>query len=147
MNRSPSKPEPPKPCPICLVAMQTTKEERADCSLAHNEQMSTRTAMAGPLRAESDVLVIGSSAAGMYAAIEAERAGCQVMLVDRSLIGRGRATAMVQMTVAVALGSQAPERSGVKACRPSSKAARSRQAASSGQAVGALHLVSEAPAA
>ena len=65
--------------------------------------------MTEPLRAETDVLVIGSGAAGMYAAIEAARAGCQVMLIDRSLIGRGGATVMAQMTVAVALGSQAPD--------------------------------------
>jgi succinate dehydrogenase/fumarate reductase flavoprotein subunit len=30
----------------------------------------------------------------MYAAIEAARGGCQVLLVDRSLIGRGGATVM-----------------------------------------------------
>ena len=57
-----------------------------------------------PLRAEADVLVIGSGAAGMYAAIEAARRGCKVLLADRSLIGRGGATVMAQMTVAVALG-------------------------------------------
>jgi succinate dehydrogenase / fumarate reductase flavoprotein subunit len=62
-----------------------------------------------PMRAETDVLVIGSGAAGMYAAIEAARAGCQVLLADRSLIGRGGATVMAQMTVAVALGSQTPD--------------------------------------
>jgi succinate dehydrogenase / fumarate reductase flavoprotein subunit len=71
--------------------------------------MSAGAAMTEPLRAETDVLVIGSGAAGMYAAIEAARAGCQVMLIDRSLIGRGGATVMAQMTVAVALGSQAPD--------------------------------------
>ena len=59
-----------------------------------------------PMRAETDVLVIGSGAAGMYAAIEAARCGCQVLLADRSLIGRGGATVMAQMTVAVALGSE-----------------------------------------
>ena len=58
------------------------------------------------MRAETDVLVIGSGAAGMFAAIEAARSGCQVLLVDRSLIGRGGATVMAQMTVAVALGSE-----------------------------------------
>ena len=42
------------------------------------------------------VLVIGSGAAGMYAAIEAARRGAQVLLVDRSLIGRGGATVMAQ---------------------------------------------------
>jgi succinate dehydrogenase / fumarate reductase flavoprotein subunit len=59
-----------------------------------------------PMRAEADVLVIGSGAAGMYAAIEAARSGCQVLLADRSLIGRGGATVMAQMTVAVALGAE-----------------------------------------
>jgi succinate dehydrogenase flavoprotein subunit len=62
-----------------------------------------------PMRIETDVLVIGSGAAGMYAAIEAARAGCQVFLIDRSLIGRGGATVMAQMTVAVALGEEAPD--------------------------------------
>jgi succinate dehydrogenase/fumarate reductase flavoprotein subunit len=62
-----------------------------------------------PMRVETDVLVIGSGAAGMYAAIEAARAGCQVLLIDRSLIGRGGATVMAQMTVAVALGEEAPD--------------------------------------
>jgi succinate dehydrogenase / fumarate reductase, flavoprotein subunit len=61
------------------------------------------------MRAETDVLVIGSGAAGMYAAIEAARRGANVFLIDRSLIGRGGATVMAQMTVAVALGSQVPD--------------------------------------
>src|SRR5262249_43309768 len=47
--------------------------------------------------------------AGMYAAIEAARSGCDVLLADRSLIGRGGATVMAQMTVAVALGSETPD--------------------------------------
>ena len=59
-----------------------------------------------PMSAATDVLVIGSGAAGMYAAIEAACGGCQVILADRSLIGRGGATVMAQMTVAVALGSE-----------------------------------------
>jgi succinate dehydrogenase / fumarate reductase flavoprotein subunit len=58
---------------------------------------------------ETDVLIIGSGGAGMYAAIEAARSGCDVLLADRSLIGRGGATVMAQMTVAVALGSQTPD--------------------------------------
>ena len=58
---------------------------------------------------ETDVLVIGSGAAGMYAAIEAERRGARVLLADRSLIGRGGATVMAQMTVAVALGEEVPD--------------------------------------
>src|SRR5947209_15753300 len=59
-----------------------------------------------PMHVETDVLIIGSGGAGMYAAIEAARAGASVLLADRSLIGRGGATVMAQMTVAVALGSQ-----------------------------------------
>src|SRR5213082_686135 len=58
---------------------------------------------------EADVLVVGSGAAGMYAALAAARAGSRVMLVDRSLIGRGGATVMAQMTVAAALGEEEPD--------------------------------------
>ena len=54
----------------------------------------------------TDVLVIGAGGAGMYAAIEAARRGADVLLADRSLIGRGGATVMAQMTVAVALGHE-----------------------------------------
>jgi succinate dehydrogenase / fumarate reductase, flavoprotein subunit len=62
-----------------------------------------------PLRAETDVLVIGAGAAGMYAAIAAARAGCHVLLADRSLIGRGGATVMAQMTVAAAISEEIPD--------------------------------------
>ena len=65
--------------------------------------------MTEPMQLETDVLVIGSGAAGMYAAIEAARAGCRVLLIDRSLIGRGGATIMAQMTVAGALGAETPD--------------------------------------
>jgi succinate dehydrogenase/fumarate reductase flavoprotein subunit len=58
---------------------------------------------------ETDVLVIGAGGAGMTAAIEAARAGCAVLLADRSLIGRGGATVMAQMTVAAALGEETPD--------------------------------------
>jgi succinate dehydrogenase / fumarate reductase, flavoprotein subunit len=61
------------------------------------------------LHAETDVLVVGAGAAGMYAAIEAARAGCAVLLADRSLIGRGGATVMAQMTVAAAIGAEVPD--------------------------------------
>lgn len=54
---------------------------------------------------DADVLIIGAGGAGMYAAIEAARRGAgRVLLVDRSLIGRGGATVMAQMTVAAAVG-------------------------------------------
>jgi succinate dehydrogenase / fumarate reductase flavoprotein subunit len=62
-----------------------------------------------PMHVDTDVLIIGSGGAGMYAAITAARAGCSVMLADRSLIGRGGATVMAQMTVAVALASETPD--------------------------------------
>ena len=62
-----------------------------------------------PVKIETDVLVVGAGGAGMYAAIAAARAGAKVLLVDRSLIGRGGATVMAQMTVAAALGSEQPD--------------------------------------
>jgi succinate dehydrogenase/fumarate reductase flavoprotein subunit len=62
-----------------------------------------------PTAITTDVLVIGAGAAGMYAAIEAARGGAEVLLIDRSLIGRGGATVMAQMTVAVALGEEVPD--------------------------------------
>jgi succinate dehydrogenase / fumarate reductase flavoprotein subunit len=65
--------------------------------------------MTEAMHVETDVLVIGAGGAGMYAAIEAARNGANVLLLDRSLIGRGGATVMAQMTVAVALGAEAPD--------------------------------------
>jgi heterodisulfide reductase subunit A-like polyferredoxin len=50
------------------------------------------------IHVETDVLIIGSGGAGMYAAIEAARAGASVFPADRSLIGRGGATVMAQVT-------------------------------------------------
>src|ERR1700691_654155 len=64
---------------------------------------------AEPITIDTDVLVVGSGAAGLYAAIEAARGGAQVLLADRSLIGRGGATVMAQMTVAAALGEETPD--------------------------------------
>jgi succinate dehydrogenase / fumarate reductase, flavoprotein subunit len=61
------------------------------------------------MHVETDVLIIGSGAAGMYAAITAARAGASVFLAERSLIGRGGATVMAQMTVAAALGAEKPD--------------------------------------
>ena len=64
---------------------------------------------ATPAHIETDVLVIGAGGAGMYAALEAAKAGASVVLADRSLIGRGGATVMAQMTVAAALAEQTPD--------------------------------------
>src|SRR6266849_9783435 len=69
----------------------------------------TRLPMTEAMHVETDVLVIGSGAAGMYAAIEAAQSGAGVLMLDRSLIGRGGATVMAQMTVAAALGSETPD--------------------------------------
>src|SRR5690606_7133710 len=57
----------------------------------------------------TDVLVVGAGGAGMSAAIAAADEGARVLLADRSLVGRGGATIMAQMTVAVALGEQTPD--------------------------------------
>jgi succinate dehydrogenase / fumarate reductase, flavoprotein subunit len=57
----------------------------------------------------TDVLIIGAGGAGMYAAIAAARVGASVLLLDKGQIGRGGATVMAQMTVAVALGEQEPD--------------------------------------
>jgi succinate dehydrogenase / fumarate reductase, flavoprotein subunit len=58
---------------------------------------------------ETDVLVIGAGGAGMSAALAAAERGVDVLLVDRSLIGRSGATVMAQMTVAAALGEDVPD--------------------------------------
>jgi succinate dehydrogenase/fumarate reductase flavoprotein subunit len=55
----------------------------------------------------TDVLIVGAGGAGMYAALSAARSGAErVLLVDKSLVGRGGATIMAQMTVAAALGEE-----------------------------------------
>ena len=57
----------------------------------------------------TEVLVVGSGAAGLSAAIEASSQGAEVLLVDKSLVGRGGATVMAQMTVAAAIGHAEPD--------------------------------------
>jgi len=57
----------------------------------------------------TDVLIVGAGGAGMYAAIAAARKGASVLLLDKSLVGRGGATVMAQMTVAAAIGQQEPD--------------------------------------
>ena len=54
----------------------------------------------------TDVLVIGAGGAGMYASIAAAKLGKKVILADKSLISRGGATVMAQMTVAAAIGHE-----------------------------------------
>jgi succinate dehydrogenase/fumarate reductase flavoprotein subunit len=57
----------------------------------------------------TDVLVVGAGGAGMRAAIAAAQSGASVILLDKGQVGRGGATIMAQMTVAVALGDQEPD--------------------------------------
>jgi succinate dehydrogenase / fumarate reductase flavoprotein subunit/fumarate reductase (CoM/CoB) subunit A len=61
------------------------------------------------LHLQADVLVIGAGAAGLMAARAASAAGASVVLIDKSIIGRGGATIMAQMTTAVALGAAEPD--------------------------------------
>jgi succinate dehydrogenase/fumarate reductase flavoprotein subunit len=59
---------------------------------------------------DADVLIVGAGGAGMYAAISAARAGAErVLLLDKSLVGRGGATIMAQMTVAAALAEESDD--------------------------------------
>ena len=45
----------------------------------------------------------------MYGAVAAAREGASVILIDKSMVGRGGATIMAQMTVAAAIGHQEPD--------------------------------------
>ncbi len=59
---------------------------------------------------DADILIIGAGGAGMYAALGAVKGGAErVLLVDKSMIGRGGATVMAQMTVAAALAEECPD--------------------------------------
>jgi succinate dehydrogenase/fumarate reductase flavoprotein subunit len=58
---------------------------------------------------ETDVLVAGGGAAGMFAAIAAARGGAQAIVLDKNVVGRGGASIMAQMTCAAALGEAEPD--------------------------------------
>ena len=58
---------------------------------------------------KTDVFIVGAGGAGMYAAVSAAREGAEVLLADKSLISRGGATIMAQMTVAAAVGHEEPD--------------------------------------
>jgi succinate dehydrogenase/fumarate reductase flavoprotein subunit len=58
---------------------------------------------------ETDVLVAGGGAAGMFAAIAAARGGAKVIVIDKNVVGRGGASIMAQMTCAAALGETEPD--------------------------------------
>ena len=62
-----------------------------------------------PLKLETDVVVAGGGAAGMYAALAAARNGVRVVLIDKNVVGRGGGTIMAQMTCAAALGDAEPD--------------------------------------
>ena len=61
------------------------------------------------MRVSTDVFIVGAGGAGMYAAVAAAREGADVVLADKSLISRGGATIMAQMTVAAAVGHEEPD--------------------------------------
>jgi succinate dehydrogenase/fumarate reductase flavoprotein subunit len=59
---------------------------------------------------DTDILIVGAGGAGMYAALSAVRNGAErVLLADKSLVGRGGATVMAQMTVAAALAEESED--------------------------------------
>ena len=61
------------------------------------------------MKISTDVFIVGAGGAGMYAAVSAAREGAEVILADKSLISRGGATVMAQMTVASAVGHEEPD--------------------------------------
>lgn len=65
--------------------------------------------MTAPREHATDVLVVGAGAAGMYAAVQARRQGARATLLDKSMVGRGGASIMAQMTVAAAVGHAEPD--------------------------------------
>ncbi|MSP31420.1 MAG: FAD-dependent oxidoreductase [Pseudolabrys sp.] len=65
--------------------------------------------MVDTIELETDVLVCGGGAAGMFAAVYAARQGARVVLLDKNVVGRGGASIMAQMTCASALGEAEPD--------------------------------------
>ena len=65
--------------------------------------------VADTIALETDVLVVGGGAAGMFAAVYAARNGASVILLDKNVVGRGGASIMAQMTCASALGEVEPD--------------------------------------
>ena len=53
--------------------------------------------MVEALKFETDVVVAGGGAAGMYAAVAAARNGARVILIDKNVIGRGGGTIMAMV--------------------------------------------------
>src|SRR5258708_38688970 len=69
-----------------------------------------RHQIAGMTDLATDILIVGAGGAGMYAAISAARSGAErVLLLDKSLVGRGGATIMAHMTVAAALAEESDD--------------------------------------
>jgi succinate dehydrogenase / fumarate reductase, flavoprotein subunit len=88
---------------------ETTSSDRPRAQGTTDDHGLSRITRLAPTHLETDVLVIGAGGAGLYAALAAARDGAAVLLIDRSLIGRGGATVMAQMTVAAAIGEQVPD--------------------------------------
>ena len=58
---------------------------------------------------EADVIIVGSGAAGLCAAIAARKSGAKVLIISKSPIGMGNATAIASGTFRAALGGLTPE--------------------------------------
>lgn len=58
---------------------------------------------------ETDILIVGGGGAGLCAAIAARRAGARVLMISKSPVGLGNATAIASGTFRAALGSYGEE--------------------------------------
>ena len=61
--------------------------------------------MVGVMVLETDVLIVGAGAAGLMAARAASAAGASVVIVDKSIIGRGGATMNATMQASAWAGA------------------------------------------